>query len=306
MFSVSEPSLKSGYAVLVENDVFEHGAEAARRCKDFRLGLGRQADGLGIAAAFEIEDAVLAPAVFVVADQRALRIGRQRRLAGARKTEEDRRVAIRADIGGAMHRHHPLGRQQVVEHREDRFLHFAGIGRAADQDDALGEIAGNHGFCAATMTGRIALEIRQVDDRQPRRESGERSLFRADQQVADEQRMPGEFRYDTRRQGVFRIGTADQVLNIKRLALGMVEHVLMQDLEVLRRHLIVVVPPDFVRRIGVADDEFVLRGTARMLSRQGTHSAMSGQLRFAAAQDFLIKFSGAEVIPNHVQVGETD
>ena len=50
-------------------------------------------DRLGVAAALEIEDALGAPAVLVVADQGARRIGRKRRLAGARQAEEQRRIA---------------------------------------------------------------------------------------------------------------------------------------------------------------------------------------------------------------------
>jgi hypothetical protein len=55
------------------------------------------------------------PAVFVVADQRAVGVGRQRGLAGARQAEEHRGVALRADVGRAVHRHHALRGQQVVE-----------------------------------------------------------------------------------------------------------------------------------------------------------------------------------------------
>ena len=58
----------------------------------------RQADGLGVAAALEVEDAVVAPAVLVVADEDPLGIGRERRLARARQAEEDRHVAVRADV----------------------------------------------------------------------------------------------------------------------------------------------------------------------------------------------------------------
>ena len=104
--------------VFVEHDVFEHRAEAVAGGVDLRLGFLRQLDALGVAAAFEIEDAVLAPAVLVVADQRAVRIGRQRGLAGAGQAEEDRGVAVRADIGRAVHRHHALGGQVVVQRGE--------------------------------------------------------------------------------------------------------------------------------------------------------------------------------------------
>ena len=95
MFSVFEPSSKSGSRVLVvEHHVLQHRAEALAGGVDLRLGFLRQLDALGVAAAFEIEDAVLAPAVLVVADQRAVRVGGERGLAGAGEAEEDRAVAV--------------------------------------------------------------------------------------------------------------------------------------------------------------------------------------------------------------------
>ena len=56
----------------------------------------REPDALGVAAAFEIEDAAVAPAVLVVADQPALRVGGKRGLAGSGEAEEERDVARRA------------------------------------------------------------------------------------------------------------------------------------------------------------------------------------------------------------------
>ena len=63
-----------------------------------------------------------------------------------------------------MHRHHPLGRQEVVQDGEDRLLHLAGIGGAADQDQLLGEIDRDHGLAGRAMPRRIGIEAGQVDD----------------------------------------------------------------------------------------------------------------------------------------------
>ena len=57
-----------------------------------------------------------------------------------RQAEEDRGVAVGADIGRAVHRHDALRRQQEVEQAEHRLLHLAGIFGAADQDQLLLEI----------------------------------------------------------------------------------------------------------------------------------------------------------------------
>ena len=49
----------------------------------------RQRDALGVAAALDVEDALVRPHVLVVADEAAQRVGRERGLAGARQAEED-------------------------------------------------------------------------------------------------------------------------------------------------------------------------------------------------------------------------
>ena len=204
----------------IEHDVFQHGAEAVGGVPDLRLGLGRELDGLGVAAAFEIEDAVGRPAGLVVADQDAVRIGRERGLAGAGQAEEQRAVAVLADVGRAMHRHHALRRQIEVEHGEDRLLHLARIGRAADQHDLAGEIDRHHGvgaFAAAVTLG-VRLERRHVDDRHVRHVARELGALRADQKLADEQRVPGILGEDARLDAVFRIGAAVEVLGEQRLA----------------------------------------------------------------------------------------
>src|SRR3546814_8086983 len=55
--------------VRVHDDIFQHCAEPLRRGVNFGLGFSRQADHLGVAAAFEIEDRRIRPAMFIVADQ---------------------------------------------------------------------------------------------------------------------------------------------------------------------------------------------------------------------------------------------
>ena len=79
------------HAIFIEHDVLQHGAEA-QRLENIRLVLRRKIDRLGVAAAFDVEDSVVAPAVLVVADQMTLRVGGERRLAGAGQAEEQART----------------------------------------------------------------------------------------------------------------------------------------------------------------------------------------------------------------------
>ena len=144
----------------IDLHVLQHRAPHLGGGVDLRLGFLRQLDDLGVAAALEIEEAVLRPAMLVIADQRARRIGGERGLAGAREAEEHGAVALGADIGGAMHGHHALLGQQVVEHGEDRLLHLARILRAADEDEAVGEVERDHRLAARAVAGGVGLEGR--------------------------------------------------------------------------------------------------------------------------------------------------
>src|SRR6516165_9681860 len=87
----------------IDDYVFQHTAKADG-IPDLRLTLARQPDALRVAAAFDIKNAVVGPAVFVVADQPAFRIGGERRLARARQTKEQSRPAVGADVGRTVHR----------------------------------------------------------------------------------------------------------------------------------------------------------------------------------------------------------
>jgi hypothetical protein len=52
---------------------------------------------------------------------------------------------------------------------------------------------------------------------------------------------------------------------------------------------LVVVPPDLVVALGVADDELVLGGAARVLAGFGDQGAVGGQPRLAARDRFLVE-----------------
>ena len=121
-------------AALVHDDVLEHRAERARRREDLRLRLLGEPDHLRVAAALEVEDPGVAPAVLVVADQGALRVGREGRLARSREPEEDRDLLLGADVRRAVHREDALERKAVVHEGEDRLLDLACVVRPADQD----------------------------------------------------------------------------------------------------------------------------------------------------------------------------
>ena len=59
-----------------------------------------------------------------------------------------------------MHGENIARRQDVIENREDRFLHLAGIRRIADQDDFFGEVDADYGVGAHAMALGIGFEAR--------------------------------------------------------------------------------------------------------------------------------------------------
>ncbi len=222
--------------------------------------------------------------MFVIPDQRARRIGRKRGLAGAREAEEDSgidRVARRM-VGRAMHRHHALGRQQVVEQREHRLLDLARIGGLADQDHLLVEMHRDHGFRAAPVARRVGLERRRVDDRPFRDEGIKLVARRTAQHVADEQVVPGKFGDNPHVDPVCGISSGVEVLHEQVAPGQMRDHVGLQPVERLGRHRAVVFPPDrpFDRR--GAHDELVLRRPAGKLPRRAQERPPQPDLPLAA------------------------
>ena len=242
----------------VNHHIFHHGAEALGGGENFRLGLARQFDGLGIAAALKIKDAVLAPAMLVVADENARRIRRERGFAGAGQAEKHGCVARLIGIGRTVHRHDLGFGQHEIEIGEHRFFHFTGIGGAADQHDLAGEITGDNGFGAAAVTLRVCFEGGQVDNREVGHKAGQFIGCGADQQIADEQRMPGIFSDNTRLDAVGRVGAAKQILYIKRLALCMFYEISMEQVKLFNTQRAIVLPPNLGQGQRIAHNIFVL------------------------------------------------
>ena len=198
----------------IVDDVLEDRAEPARGREDLRLRLGGEADHLGVAAVLEVEDAVVAPPVLVVADEAARGVGRERRLPGAGEAEEDRGVAVLAHVRRAVHRENAVERQQVVEDREDGLLDLAGIAGAADDRELLTEVEDDERLGPRPVGHRVRLEARRRDDR----EVGDVPARLLDRPVLEEHR-PGEeavprlLRDDADGETVIGVGPAPDVLH---------------------------------------------------------------------------------------------
>ena len=243
--------------------------------------------------------------MFVVADEGARGIGRKRRLAGSRKAEEQSRIAVRANIGRAVHGHDALRRQNIIQEAEHRFFHFAGIARAADENDLAGQVDRYDCFAAAAVPLRIGLERRQIDDCHLRLEGGEFVRRGANEQVTNEKRVPSIFGEDPDIDPMRRVGAAVKVLNEQALAPRMRNEVGAQAVELRPAQGIRIVPPDGVFRVGVPDNEFVHGGSAGVNTGLGNESSAFGDLRLVALERFMVKMRRIQIVEDVLLCFET-
>src|SRR5271165_5254871 len=268
----------------VKHYILQHRTEA-ERVPDLRLVFLRKPNALGIAAAFEVEDAGGAPAVLVIADQAARGIGRQRRLAGAGEAEEQRGDTVGPDVGRAMHRKNIALRQYEIHHPKDGFLHLARILRAADEHQLLGEIDHYEHFGVGAVALRVSEETGCSDDGELRLMGFE--LFRsgANEELSHEQVVPGVLVDHLDRKLVFRIGAAEQVLDKELLVLQVVEHTLVKSIKLFRgKRLVYRTPRHLVGGDGVLHGELIFRRTAGALAGFRNQRTARCQYGFAAPQ----------------------
>ena len=199
-------------AVFVQRDVLQQGV-ALDGVVDVRLGLLVQIDDLGIAAAFEVEHAVVIPAVLVVADQQTLGVGGQGGLAGAGQTEEDGGVlAVHTGVGGAVHGGNALQRQEVVHHGEHALLHFAAVPGVGDDLLAAGQVEHHSGLgVQAQLLVVLHLGLGGIVHHKVRGEVLQFFLGGLDEHVGHEVSLPGHFHDETDGHAGVLVGAAESV-----------------------------------------------------------------------------------------------
>ena len=119
---------------------------------DIRLRVLIQVDNLCIAAALEVEYAVVVPAVLVVADQKTLRVCGKGGLTSSGKSEEDSGVlSFHICVCRAVHGSDALQRQIVVHHGEHTLLHLSAVPGIYDNLLAAGDVEHNCGLRVQTQ-----------------------------------------------------------------------------------------------------------------------------------------------------------
>ncbi len=108
--------------------------------------------------------------------------------------------------------------------------------------------------------------------------------------------MPCIFGDNARIDLVIFVSAADQVLYEKLLALRVLDEIGIKQLESLRRHGLVVVPPDLIFGVCITNDELVFWRTACVLARFSNKGSLRGKLCFATANSLFIKPGRSKII----------
>src|SRR5262249_5865758 len=106
----------------------------------------------------------------------------------------------------------------------------------------------------------------KIDDGKLRHEVRNIDALRADEQLTDEKRMPGELGKDASFDLIFRIGATVEILSKKFLAFGVLEKIGKQVVEILFRHFPIPVPPHRIPGEIVDNGMFVLGAAAGVMA----------------------------------------
>ena len=192
-----------------------------------------------------------------------------------------------------MHRHHAERRQDPVHHAEDAFLDLAGVVAPGDQHCLARDIDHHADFALGAVGFGNRMKIGRLDDGPFRLEVGVVLGRGLDEHVAGEQAVPGIFGNDPDRQAVGRVGAAIAILNECFLALEVIHHAGVDDIELVGAdRLIDRTPPDVVLDRVVLDHEFILGRAAGIFAGLGDKRAIDRQLAFAAAQAGFVELRG--------------
>ena len=265
---------------------------------DVRLALFGEVDALGIAAALDVEDVLVRPAVLVVADEPAGGVGRKGGLARARQAEEDRRAArLRVDVGGAVHGQHVvLNGEQVVHRGEDGLLDLARVAGACDDDDAALEVDGHDRLGGGAVGLGVAAVVGGGKHHEIGLVGGKLLGSRPHEHLAGEEGLVGLFAHngEVARMGAVGAGHATHDIRVTLGKIG--ANALVDAVEVLGCHGGVdLAPRDAVVHVGRVDDEAVLRGTARVLARGHRDGAGARKGALVALDGCLDEVGGSHV-----------
>ena len=256
----------------IENGVFKDGSEFDR-VEDFRFAFSGKVNAFCVTTAFNIDNALVGPVVFVVADKLTTRFGGERSFSSSGKAKEQAGVAVFTFVRRAVHRQEAFFRHQVVHDRENTLLHFTGVFGAENDEFTTFKREIDARARGKRRRGRVGLELTGVEDDEIRfAEVGKFFSRRTDEHVVHEQRVISASANDANFNAVLGIPTGESVDDVKMIAGVQIidcARTILQERGI--GHLNVdVAPPNIVSALRIVDNTFVFRATAGFLSR-GIH-----------------------------------
>ena len=250
-----------GLAILIEHHVFTDGAKA-NGIEDLGLVERVQALALGVAAALDVKDAHVGPAVLVVADQQARGVGRKRGLAGAGQAKEHGGL-MRDGVhtGRAVHGQYVvLDGQQVIHDAEDGLFDLAGVAGASDQNHALLEIDDHGGAGVEALDGGVTLVARRGEHAEVRL-AGARDFAgkRAGEHLLNKERLAGTLAGDKQATRMVAVGTGHAARDEHVALVEIVDDAGFDGLVALdRQRAVDSAPGNLVVHVGRIDDKAVV------------------------------------------------
>ena len=253
---------------------------------DVRLGFLVQVDDLGIAAALEVKDTVIVPAVLIIADKQALGVGGQGGLAGAGQAEEDGGIlAVHVGVGRAVHGGNALEGQVVVHHGEHTLLHLAAVPGIDDNLLPGGNVEGHTGLgIEAQLLIVFYLGLGGVVHHKVRLKALQLLLGGLDEHILNKVCLPGHLHDEAHGHTSVLVGAAEGVHHEQALVAQLADSQLLHLGPHILAHRMVIVfislagPPNGVLGIIVHDNILVLGRAAGVDAGHHVHGAQLGDL----------------------------
>ena len=294
-------------AVLSHPDVLEKGV-SLDGAVDLGLLLSGEIDGLGVAAALEVEDAVVIPTVLIITEKPSLGVGGKGGLTGTGETEEEGGVAVLAAVGGAVHGEDALEREPVVHEGEDTLLHLTTVGGADDDGDLLLEVEADEGLGVQALGLPVLVDeaLGGVDDGEVGDEVLDLLLgLGDDEHVLDEVVLPGPLGDETDLLEGGLGGAAVGIEDVDLLAVHVGLDVAVELVEDLRADGLVggdLAPPDVVLGGLLLDEVLILGGTAGVFAGIDGVAAEGGHLALLVLDLVLEDLLVAEIVVDLAEV----
>src|SRR6185295_7949653 len=156
------------------------------------------------------------------------------------------------------------------------------------------------------MPLRVRSEGRKVDDGEFRNESLKLGPLRANEQLANEQRVPRVLGEDACLDLVFRVGATVKILRKKLPAFRVLEEVGKKIVEALLRHFAIAVPPDGIFGQRVDDSVLVLRAAAGVVTGLRAECATRDDRSFTRGDGMLVEQRLGQVPVDCGEIFETE